>query len=1191
MSALYCEPKLRDFGLANHGWRGFGGVLSDLKGGEIPQYNLVAFWKRPVAPVVTGFVEHVIRGEAVKVAGRRPPGSLRADLDEKAFSNVNSLAATSQDSGEVTIWTVSAEASGYSVLEHAAEFQDGILSSEGRLQSKIGFNEPVLELRPSEMKRSQFWTRCRGHLILVEPCEDVKECVFRSSVRSFEECKTLPGDVALCDMNGMVWSGTVGASLSRTKTLGSDFKLVTYTDHPRVVLVSSLHEVKNLDLRVSTSKTDILFEVPELSKKESVDKAVYVPEEALERPFISQLKTLISHPHNFFVLTAHSAYLCDDRFPKNTVLSLPHSIPYGAHVLQVADPVPDPEGSGEVISVYLLDHLLTGVWVSRLYWHNCNAWSSILPIHMMSDGLDFQRLMKPRLTGASPKSHPDPLNGIAVVQGFKDQARRDVDLLLRSSSDGNVYYQTMRYGCIDDTELKALWTESRERVESSWDSLNSSDIFVPSSSESTQSSLVSIEFDIEGVVIKKKGFKDQARRDVDLLLRSSSDGNVYYQTMRYGCIDDAEFKTLWVESRERMESAWDSLNSSDIFVPPSSESTQSSLVSIEFDIEGVMMKKKVWNPLKKKVNKKCSTLDVLETTNPQAVLPGVINDVWKEAMGLAKIDGLLCLAILGDNFERVNRIAILSSLRESQKEDGSFWSEGKGSESDMRFVFCAVAICHILQDYSYINWTSLGSFIKASLNYDGGIGQGPGDESHGGSTFCAIASLSLSNRLWDESVLTRKQINRLVKWALWKHDHGFHGRAHKDDDSCYAFWIGATLEIMILLPPADLGQEEAIFWILTHLKTFQQNADCLFSRVTSRLEEMNSTYQQLQSRLETVNRKVGALRRMNTTGVLTCLSTFPESSYTPAGDLLVPTVTNVQKPIFAPKTRTALAVDMRRELEDRKRFYLPNQLTHQASTSVQEKQAQRRVASFADMFYAGTDELAFGEKAINTISNGKRLRTKDESRDDGSEIDVPVIGGEQSKTVDPLDYIPEIGPIEELDLPSILPDLPGIAEDVTLPDFDIVLPSFPELPHIVSEPKILKEPESLGERSASVPNFPKLSEEKSKSTAPEKPSDNVSSIPQNNDRADLMAAIRAAGGAGKAKLKSVSAKRRAKESESLGSSALSEKNSSPGNDLMTSLAKALEARRKAISGMGPSTAGVDGVSKGIEGTSADDEWK
>ncbi|VDO38538.1 unnamed protein product [Haemonchus placei] len=64
-----------------------------------------------------------------------------------------------------------------------------------------------------------------------------------------------------------------------------------------------------------------------------------------------------------------------------------------------------------------------------------------------------------------------------------------------------------------------------------------------------------------------------------------------------------------------------------------------------------------------------------------------------------------------------------------------------------------------------------------------------------------------------------------------------------------------------------------------------------------------------------------------------------------------------------------------------------------------------------------------------------------------------------------------------------------------------------------------------------------------------------------------MAAIRAAGGAQKARLRKVASSRRAaKESESLASSALAEnKSSSGGNDLMASLAKALEARRKGIS--------------------------
>lgn len=53
----------------------------------------------------------------------------------------------------------------------------------------------------------------------------------------------------------------------------------------------------------------------------------------------------------------------------------------------------------------------------------------------------------------------------------------------------------------------------------------------------------------------------------------------------------------------------------------------------------------------------------------------------------------------------------------------------------------------------------------------------------------------MAGHLWDESVLTHKQIEKLVKWALWKQDEGFHGRTNKPDDSCYAFWIGGTLKV------------------------------------------------------------------------------------------------------------------------------------------------------------------------------------------------------------------------------------------------------------------------------------------------------------------------------------------------------------------------------------------------------------
>lgn len=52
--------------------------------------------------------------------------------------------------------------------------------------------------------------------------------------------------------------------------------------------------------------------------------------------------------------------------------------------------------------------------------------------------------------------------------------------------------------------------------------------------------------------------------------------------------------------------------------------------------------------------------------------------------------------------------------------------------------------------------------------------------------------------LWDNSVLSKHQIERLKNWAVLKQNRGFHGRVNKDDDSCYAFWIGATLSVILI---------------------------------------------------------------------------------------------------------------------------------------------------------------------------------------------------------------------------------------------------------------------------------------------------------------------------------------------------------------------------------------------------------
>lgn len=114
----------------------------------------------------------------------------------------------------------------------------------------------------------------------------------------------------------------------------------------------------------------------------------------------------------------------------------------------------------------------------------------------------------------------------------------------------------------------------------------------------------------------------------------------------------------------------------------------------------------------------------------------------------------------------------------------------------MRFIYCACCISFLLKDWSGINKSLALDFINKSKNYDGAYAQIPGQESHGGSTYCAIASLKLMGYLDDECLKSHE--NTLV-WLLNRQTIGFQGRVNKPEDSCYSFWIGASLDVRFFI--------------------------------------------------------------------------------------------------------------------------------------------------------------------------------------------------------------------------------------------------------------------------------------------------------------------------------------------------------------------------------------------------------
>lgn len=57
----------------------------------------------------------------------------------------------------------------------------------------------------------------------------------------------------------------------------------------------------------------------------------------------------------------------------------------------------------------------------------------------------------------------------------------------------------------------------------------------------------------------------------------------------------------------------------------------------------------------------------------------------------------------------------ISGVAAVQRADGSFSASIRGSEHDMRFVYCAAAICNMLNDWGTVNKESMFNYIMNSI--------------------------------------------------------------------------------------------------------------------------------------------------------------------------------------------------------------------------------------------------------------------------------------------------------------------------------------------------------------------------------------------------------------------------------------------------------------------------------------------
>jgi len=153
---------------------------------------------------------------------------------------------------------------------------------------------------------------------------------------------------------------------------------------------------------------------------------------------------------------------------------------------------------------------------------------------------------------------------------------------------------------------------------------------------------------------------------------------------------------------------------------------------------------------------------------------------------------LILLITFGDlKLERVNKRGILAGLKACQRPNGSFGYLPVDTETDLRFVYSACVACYILNDWGDLDVDAISNYILSCQRYDYGFAMEPGCESHGSACYLAIASLWLMGRL---DLLPHR--DQLIQWLINLQGLGYCGRPNKLEDSCYTFWIGATLKIL-----------------------------------------------------------------------------------------------------------------------------------------------------------------------------------------------------------------------------------------------------------------------------------------------------------------------------------------------------------------------------------------------------------
>uniref|UniRef100_A0A8C8IAD1 WAS protein family homolog 1 n=1 Tax=Oncorhynchus tshawytscha TaxID=74940 RepID=A0A8C8IAD1_ONCTS len=404
---------------------------------------------------------------------------------------------------------------------------------------------------------------------------------------------------------------------------------------------------------------------------------------------------------------------------------------------------------------------------------------------------------------------------------------------------------------------------------------------------------------------------------------------------------------------------------------------------------------------------------------------------------------------------------------------------------------------------------------------------------------------------------------------------------------------------------SDLRREEAVHQIADTLLYLETISTDIFTRVSESVERNRCQLQSVTDRIRLAQARVNKIK-----GSKKATKVFSSAKY-PAPERL-----QDYSSIFsgatdpASQTRPRYRIQAKlRPLDDKalqeKLCYYPVCVSSKKRSEDETEEGlgglPRNISSVSSLLLFNTTENLYKKYVFLDPLAGAVTKThttlETEKQEKPFDAPLSITKREQleRQTAESYFYVPDLGQVPEIDVPSYLPDLPGIADDLSYSQ-DLgpgIAPSgpthtFPELPSFSGEdmpgsqfqvavPPPPPPPPPPTTRAHTYPHPSPWSPPPPPPPPPEpanSPADTStapvvgapSEVVESNSRASLLESIRNAGGIGKAKLRNVKErkmeKKKQKEQEQVVAAA-------SGGDFMSDLFNKLAMRRKGISGKGP----------------------